>query len=198
MHILGSGKISLTGTLDRREYLPGEVIPVEVLTVNDSNIAVQPRVSLYQTQSFACNEVIRTLETCLTSEPFTELPVPPNQSATQIIKVPLATNLVVSLRSGLISVDYACHLSLDIPHAMDLNIHLPFVVTTRRARASGTVLHRSVSGHANGQVLDDSPLGSGNVSGTGYHSVACHQAAQQQQQTHPNVNGKNRSKVNNV
>lgn len=198
MNILGSGKISITATLDRKSFIPGEVIPVEVLIVNDANVSVEPRVTLHQQQLFVCNQVHRTLESCLTPEPYsTTEAVPPNSSATALIKVPLATNLVVSLSSPLITVKYFVHVSLDLPHAMDLVVNVPFIVTTRRARAlnlgnNGTVVQqhpqphqKTSSSHHHPQQME--AVGPIVPPPAPYHSVSC------QQPTAPN-----RRRVNNV
>lgn len=211
MHILGSGKISITATLDRKSFVPGEVIPVEVLIANDANVPVEPRVTLHQQQLFTCNQVHRTLESCLTPEPYsTTEAVPPNSSATALIKVPLATNLVVSLSSPLITVKYFVHVSLDLPHAMDLVVNVPFIVTTRRARAltasngSAVVVQHPQSHQSHHPHQKQSPHHQQGhpLSGNGqhieavepivpppapYHSVSC------QQPTAPN-----RRRVNNV
>lgn len=218
MHILGSGKITITASLERKEYIPGEVVPVEVLIVNDANVPVEPRVTLYQQQLFACNQVHRTLESCLTSEPYsTTEAVPPNSSATALIKVPLATNLVVSLRSPLITVKYFVRVCLDLPHAMDLVVNVPFIVTTRRARAASAAVNNGAvtvvqhpqpqqhhpnhptSPHHHHQQPQPHPLNRP-IETVGivpppapYHSVSC----QQQQQQPPTAPARN-NRINNL
>ena len=158
--------------MERQEYVPGEVITIELTTVNEATIAVQPRVMLFQTQMFTQNQMQRTLETSLSDEPYTVPVVPPQHSITQIIQVPLSPNLVVSLYSALITVKYFVHISIDIPqHIVELNMNLPFVVTTERARANNSnIITHQIS--RNGAHQDRS-----------LHSAYCHH-----QQTHSNVN----------
>ncbi|KAJ6223307.1 hypothetical protein RDWZM_001852 [Blomia tropicalis] len=152
LHIMGGGKITVSGSLDRKEYVPGETIKVQMDMINESNISIQPRISMYQTQAFTYNQVVRTMESSLI-DPCMAEQLESGQNGTQTVTIPVPTTCSISLKSPLITVRYFVHISMDIPQSIDLTINLPFIVTTERFRSSRTISHHQHHHHYHNQSL---------------------------------------------
>ena len=97
---------------------------------NESTVDVTPRASLHQTQVYMCGE--RHKEVVIT-ESIVGKTVHKKTNITEIIIIPLPEDLPLSTKSGLISVMYFIHVTLDIPHAIDLHVILPIVIANKSA-----------------------------------------------------------------
>lgn len=127
-----SGSIKVRASVERRGYIPGDVVPITVIIENESDQTLQPLVSMYQNQVFICNHLRQSKETCVSGQqPFVGQQVEPMQSVCQLIKVPISKNLVVTLRGVVVLVDYLIHVRVDVQDA-DLFVNLPIVLTSER------------------------------------------------------------------
>jgi hypothetical protein len=100
--------------------------------VNSSTVSVTPRATFYQTQIFMSGERHKTFETSLT-EPVTGSIVNPDSTKQEIITLQIPKDIPLSMKSSIITVKYFIHVTLDIPHTIDLHINLPVVITSKHA-----------------------------------------------------------------
>ena len=63
----------------------------------------------------------------------------------QVLNVPLPETACLTIKSEVISVKYFLHVTLDIPHAFDVHVNLPFVVTTLSALNNHDTCENSLS-----------------------------------------------------
>ncbi|CAG2163301.1 unnamed protein product [Oppiella nova] len=150
---MGSGSIALYTSLARKGYLP-----VLCYVANKSTVEVTPRATLYQIRVYQCGECHKAVDRVLTEHiignkmasnanntDIIHVPIPKtaslsiksdmasNANNTDIIHVPIPKTASLSIKSDVISVKYVVHVTLDIPHAVDLHISLPIIVTTQSA-----------------------------------------------------------------
>ncbi|CAG2169372.1 unnamed protein product [Oppiella nova] len=114
---MGSGSIAFHTSLSRKGYLP---------------VAVTPRATLYQTRVYQSGECHKAVDRVLT-EHIIGKKMASNANNTDIIHIPIPKSASLSIKSDVISVKYVVHVTLDIPHAVDLHINLPIIVTTQSA-----------------------------------------------------------------
>ena len=108
----------------------GETIEIQCDVFNDSSTETTPRATLYQTQVYLFGERHKAFQIPF-SDPVVGQPVPKNTNAMEFMKITLPKPTSLSIKSELISVKYLIHVTLDIPHAFDIHVNLPFVVTTK-------------------------------------------------------------------
>jgi sporulation-control protein spo0M len=129
---MGSGSIAFYVSLSRKGYLPGETIEVLCYVANKSTAEVTPRATLYQTRVYQCGVSHKAVDRVLT-EHIIGNKMASNANNTDIIHIPIPKDVSLSIKSDVISVKYVVHVTLDIPHAVDLSINLPIIVTTQSA-----------------------------------------------------------------
>ena len=112
--------------------ITGETIEVNCYVANKSTVEVTPRATLYQTRVYQCGEYHKAVDRVLT-EHIIGNKMASNANNTDIIHVPIPKTASLSIKSDVISVKYVVHVTLDIPHAVDLDIDLPIIVTTQSA-----------------------------------------------------------------
>jgi len=95
-------------------------------------VSVTPRATFYQTQIFMSGETHKTIETSLT-EPITGSIVNPEHKEEEIISIIIPEDVPLSMKTHIITVKYFVHVTLDIPHTVDLHINLPIVITNEYA-----------------------------------------------------------------
>ncbi len=110
----------------------GESLEVQCTVENKSSVSVTPRATLYQTQIFMTGERHKTVETSLT-EPSIGTTVEAGVTNEDIISVLIPEDVSLSIKCPIITVKYFIHVTLDIPHAIDLHLNLPIVITNRQA-----------------------------------------------------------------
>ena len=67
------------------------------------------------------------------SQPIVGKTVLKKTNITEIIIIPLPEDLSLSIKSPLISVKYFIHVTLDIPHAFNLDVNVPIVIANKCA-----------------------------------------------------------------
>ena len=112
--------------------LLGEVIELYCCVVNDSSVECRPRALLYQSQIYMCGRQHRAWQMTIT-EPIFGTTIAKHSDDEQLLSVRIPSHVSLSIKSELISVKYFIHVTLDIPHAFDIHVNLPFVVTTQSA-----------------------------------------------------------------
>ncbi|KAH9497092.1 Arrestin domain-containing protein 3 [Dermatophagoides farinae] len=122
----GSGSVSIEAAISR------ETIKLKTLINNTSTLKVQPRAALYQTQIFMSGDRHRTLEIVLV-EPINGSEVDPTEVIEDIIEIPIPTRAQLTMKSSIITIKYFVHVTLDIPHNIDIHINLPIVITNKSA-----------------------------------------------------------------
>ena len=66
-------------------------------------------------------------------EPVVGARVESQSNSEQTLSIDLPEEVSLSIKTELIAVKYFIHVTLDIPHAFDIHVNLPFVVTTQLA-----------------------------------------------------------------
>jgi len=108
------------------------MIEVHCTVENMSSVNVTPRATIYQTQIFMSGERHKTIETPLT-EPLIGSVVESGFDNTETLFLLLPEDMSFSIKTSIITIKYFVHVTLDIPHRIDLHINLPFVVTNKYA-----------------------------------------------------------------
>lgn len=128
---------------------------------NTSTLKVQPRAALYQTQIFMSGDRHRTLEIVLV-DPINGSEVDPTEVIEDIIEIPIPTRAQLTMKSTIITIKYFVHVTLDIPHNIDLHINLPIVITNKSSMLEARELeqkqqqqHQSLNRHLNS--FEDKP-----------------------------------------
>ncbi|XP_054157138.1 arrestin domain-containing protein 3-like [Oppia nitens] len=129
---LASGHITLIANVTKKGFLSGELVEVHVTVDNKSSVDVTPRATLYQTQVYMCGERHKGLEVPLTN-PLVGTLVSAESSNDEIIYLRMPAEASLSIKSPIITIKYFIHVTLDIPHAIDLHVNLPIIVTTGSA-----------------------------------------------------------------
>ena len=94
---------------------------------NQSTVECTPRATIYQTQIYMCDERHRASQVALT-EPVGGEKLDKESNGTQVVNVVLPKDAPLSIKSDIIAIKYMVHVTLDIPHAIDVHVNLPFVV----------------------------------------------------------------------
>lgn len=110
----------------------GETIKLKTVINNATTLKVQPRATLYQTQIFMSGDRHRTLELVLGDSQYGN-EVDPNDVVDDMIEIPVPARAQLTMKSSIITVKYFVHVTLDIPHNIDLHINLPIVLTNKCA-----------------------------------------------------------------
>ena len=98
--------------------------------LNDSTADVRPRASVQQIQIFMCGERHKTVESLVTEYVKGER-VEYERHDVTIIRLRIPDTLPLSMKTSHISVKYFIHITLDIPHAVDLHLNLPIIITNQ-------------------------------------------------------------------
>lgn len=128
--LLHAGKVNMHASIGRKGFAPGENISVHVHVDNASNAAVKPRISLHQVQIYMCGSRHKTIETTLSDDPVTGTEVGAHAKADEVLHVKVPADESLTIKSSVITVKYFVHVTLDIPHSVDLHINLPVVLTS--------------------------------------------------------------------
>ena len=91
-----------------------------------------PRATLYQTRVYQSGKCHKAIDRVLT-EHIIGNKMASNANNKDTIHIPIPKSVSLSIKSDVISVKYVVHVTLDIPHAVDLSINLPIIVTTQSA-----------------------------------------------------------------
>ena len=110
----------------------GETIGLVCQVTNESSVSATPRALLLQIQIYMCGETHRGFQSILT-EPVVGKPVASESTETQVLSIAIPSDVILSVKTDTISLKYTVHVTLDIPHAFDIHVNLPFVVTTDAA-----------------------------------------------------------------
>ena len=99
---------------------------------NESSVECTPRATLYQTQVYMRGDVQKASQLAI-SEAVVGEKAEKHKNVGQILAIPIPQDIFLSIKSEIIAVKYFIHVTLDIPHAFDIHLNLPFVVTTESA-----------------------------------------------------------------
>ena len=75
-----------------------------------------------------CGERHKVVEIPLT-DPIVGKKVDKNTNFTETLFIPTPKEMSLTIKSALISVKYCVHVTLDIPHAFDIHVNIPLVIT---------------------------------------------------------------------
>lgn len=117
-------------SIGRKGFAPGETVTVHVHVDNKTNTKVTPRISLHQVQIYMCGTGHKTHEKVLTEEPIKGTEIAAHTQVEELLTMELPEKESLSIKSSLITVKYFIRVTLDIPHAFDLHVNLPIVLTT--------------------------------------------------------------------
>jgi len=129
---LADGKLTLYASLSKKGWTRGEVLELHVTVDNESTVDVTPRASLHQTQVYMCGERHKAREVVI-NEAIVGKTVHKKTNLTEILFIPLPEDLSRSIKSGIISIKSFIHVTLDIPHAIDIHVNLPIVIANKCA-----------------------------------------------------------------
>ena len=115
-----------------RQLKLGELIELHVSVDNGANVTVKPRAILYQTQIYMCGERHKAQEVAITDEVHGKQ-VLASAQFTETLFLPIPENISLTIKSPIISIKYFVHVTLDIPHALDIHVNVPLVVATKTA-----------------------------------------------------------------
>ncbi|KAG9328884.1 hypothetical protein JZ751_010038, partial [Albula glossodonta] len=124
-----SGPISLMARLERKGYVPGEMIAISAEFENTSSRTVYPEATLVQMQTFYTSSrlsrkrVDRNI-TMLEGRPL--MPYTTEVWANQMLQIPVTTPLTVS-NCQILEVEYSLRVSVRIPGGINLSVALPVV-----------------------------------------------------------------------
>ena len=99
---------------------------------NDSTVEATPRATLYQTQIYMCGERHKAIELALTEAVIGKL-VAPDTNQTETLYITIPEDVSLTIKSGIINIKYLIHVTLDIPHAFDIHLKLPIIITNELA-----------------------------------------------------------------
>jgi hypothetical protein len=132
---LGRGHLTLYASLSKKGWYPGEMIELHCTVDNSSTLDATPKATLYQTQIYMCEERHKARQVALTDDVVgKKVDEKTNFTETLLIKLPEDTPLTI--KSAIISVKYFLHVTLDIPHAFDIHVNVPLVVTAKNVLSS--------------------------------------------------------------
>lgn len=127
-----NGKVSLSASIGRKGFAPGESITVHVVVDNQTNTGVTPRIALNQVQIYQCGIKLKVQDNSVdNANPVIGTAVGPGTQTEELLSVTISPNEALSIKSQLITVKYFVHVTLDIPHSVDLHLKLPVVVTSQ-------------------------------------------------------------------
>jgi len=129
---IGHGKIRIFASLPKKGYTPGETIELHITVENDSSATVKPRATLYQQQIYMCGERHKGEKVTLSDRVFGK-DVESKTDFTETLFVPIPEDASLTIKSQLISIKFFIHVTLDIPHAHDIDVNVPFVMVPKSA-----------------------------------------------------------------
>jgi len=130
--ILHGGSVTMTGSIPRKGYAPGQSIQVTLDVTNNSSARLTPRLSLNQTQVYKHGNSHRSVETSFNDEPIVGAIVEPVSEVEEMIQIKVPDDQSLTITSAeSISVEYYIHITLEIPHAFNLHLNLPLVITSK-------------------------------------------------------------------
>ena len=94
-----------------------------------SSVECTPRATLYQTQVFMCADRQKASQIAIKDAVVGEK-VDANIYDKQILNIQIPEETSLTIKSEIIVVKHFIHVTLNIPHAFDIHVNLPFVVTT--------------------------------------------------------------------
>lgn len=130
--LLHPGKVWMHATVARKGWAPGETINVHVTVNNNCQAKVCPRVSLYQVQIYMCGTRHKTIQNILNDEPVVGQLVESGKESTQILSLKVPKDESLTIKSSVITVKYFLHVTLDIPHSLDLHLNLPIILSSTK------------------------------------------------------------------
>ena len=116
-------------TTTRNLFFQGENIKIKCTVYNNSSVETKPRATLYQTRVFKCGERHKASQVPLSDTVIGDR-IDSQSNSEQTLDIVLPEEASLSIKSDAIVVKYFIHVTLDIPHAFDIHVNLPFVVTT--------------------------------------------------------------------
>ena len=130
--LLHGGMVSLHASIGRKGFAQGETITVHVAVDNDTSAKVKPSILLQQVQIYMCHSRHKTIESTMSDEPIVGREIEPHSYMEEMIGVKIPSDESLTIKSTVITVKYYVHVTLDIPHSLDLHVILPVVVTSRK------------------------------------------------------------------
>jgi len=129
--LLHGGNVLMQATINRKGFYPGETINVHINIDNKSTAKITPRITLNQLQIFMCGARHKTVENQLTEESIVGKEIQPLSEEHQLIALPIPEDEALTIKGRVITVKYYVRIILDIPHAFDLQLNLPIVLTAK-------------------------------------------------------------------
>lgn len=68
----------------------------------------------------------------MSNDPIVGKEIAGHSEATEILSVRIPSDESLTIKSAVITVKYYVHVTLDIPHSLDLHLNLPIVVTSTK------------------------------------------------------------------
>ena len=100
--------------------------------INESSVEATPRATLYQTKVYLFGELHKA-DTIAVTDSVVGKKVDKHSNGSEILNIAIPEDIPLSIKSELIAVKYSIHVTLDIPHAFDIHVNLPLIVTTLAA-----------------------------------------------------------------
>ena len=110
------------------ENRQGENFEVICIIINNSSTCVRARASLHQIQQYMVEDKHKTVESVVSVDTFGDK-VDSDERRMSAILMTVPEGIPLSLKSDNIDVKYLVHVTLDIPHAFNLHINLPIIIT---------------------------------------------------------------------
>ena len=112
----------------KKGHQPGETAEILCRIQNHSTADVRPRATLYQTQIYMTGEKHKTIETTVSDATFGET-IENGMTGETVIELKIPEDIPLSLKCPNFTIKYFIHVTLDIPHALDLHLNLPIIIT---------------------------------------------------------------------
>jgi len=128
--LIHGGELQMHASISRKGFAPGELLPVHICVQNAALTKVTPRITLRQVQIFMCGTRHKAIESTINYEAVIGEPIGSHSEAQQELRIAIPADESLSIKSSVITVKYFVHVTLDIPHSLDLHIDLPVVLTS--------------------------------------------------------------------
>jgi len=126
---LGSGKIKFAANVTKKGFVPGENLELNCNIENNSSVNVTPRATINKKEIYLCGTRHKCVGKHLTDEPVFGQKVEKHSNTNQRISLKIPDDIPLSMKSELITVKYIIHVTLDIPHAIDVHLNIPIIIT---------------------------------------------------------------------
>ncbi|XP_059825304.1 arrestin domain-containing protein 3-like isoform X1 [Hypanus sabinus] len=124
-----SGPVMLNAKIDRRGYVPGETIQVFAEIENHSSRKVNPTAAIYKTITYHAKSKKKLSSELVTKiQGESVLAGQKDSRTTMLLKIPEVPPTL--MHCTIIQMDYSIQVSVKIPSAMNLTVHLPIVIGT--------------------------------------------------------------------